>query len=126
MAVALEVSNPAEFAAFESGYVLGAWGVWLFLVLGSAICGLAFGVVELTTYKDLALTLPWSPLATSIRRIISGLVHVIVVWSANPSLIALYVEVQDTQDLDRYGTLQSLTPDLWPIGASPRLIYEPA
>ena len=125
MAVALEVSNPAEFAAFESGYVLGAWGMWLFLVLGSAICGLAFGVVEFTTYKDLALTLPWSPLATFIRRIISSLVHAIVVWSANSSLIALYVEVRRIQDLDRHDTLQSPTPDLWPSGAGPRTLYEP-
>ena len=124
MAVAFRVANEADVTAIESGYFLCAWEMLLFLVVGSAACGLAFGVVETTTYKDLIQTLPWSPLAALIMMIISGLVHAIGTWSISASVIALYSEAHSVRYSDWQESSPPLTPDLWPTGATPRILYE--
>ena len=124
MAIALKMATQTEIAAFESGHFLSVWPVWVFLVSAAATCGFGFGVVEVTRYKDLLLTLPWSPLTAFTRKVLSHIVHAIAAWTAGASIMALCAVVQIAQNFDRHDPSPLLTPDLWPSGSSPLIIYD--
>ena len=98
--------------------------MYLFLGLGSVILGLGFGVVEATKFRDLLLALPWSPIAVFIRRVLSRIIHAIVAWTASASVIALFVVVRIARNLDRQDNPHLLTPDPWPSGSGPLIIYD--
>ena len=124
MAIALKMATQTEIAAFESGHFLSAWPMWVFLVSAAAICGLGFGMVEVTRYKDLLLTLPWSPLDAFTRKVLSRIVRAIAAWTASASIMALCAVVQIAQNFDRHDPSPLFTPDPWPSGSSPIIIYD--
>ena len=124
MAVAFSVAGPSDIGAFETGSIPGAWGMYLFLVATAVIFGVGFGVADVTTYRDLILTLPWSPIAIFTRRILTHLVRAITRWSASASVIALYVECQIAQSLDKQVVPLPLTHDSWPSGSPPLIVYD--
>ena len=127
MAIALSVTIPSEIEAISEGRIFGAWGFWLFLLCGAAALGVCAGVVETTRFRDLYLTLPRLPWAAFIKSMLSRIIRAIATLTliAIVSLIAVVVVVSFTQHRESREPSSPLTPDLWPTGATPRLIYEP-
>ena len=126
MAIALSVTSPSEMKAISEGQIFGSLGFWLFLLGGAGVLGVCAGVVETTRFRDLYLTLPRLPWAAFIKLMLSRIIRAIATLTliAIVSLIAVVV-VSFTQLRESREPSSPLTPDLWPTGASPRLIYEP-
>ena len=125
MVLALLFTTPADLAAIADGKLPE---FWVFLLVSSALIGFGAGVLDTTKRADLVATLPHSPIATLITRTVSHLVRTVVALALNSPAAPLVVVARVSQ---RFNPLTSLllpllTPDLWPTGATPRLIYEPA
>ena len=125
MMLALLFTTPADLAAIADGKLPE---FWVFLLVSSALIGFGAGVLDTTKRADLVATLPHSPIATLITRTVSHLVRTVVALALNSPAAPLVVGARVSQ---RFNPLTSLllpllTPDLWPTGATPRLIYEPA
>ena len=129
MALALPFTTQAELTAIAEGDLSACWQIWAILLLGAALVGFGAGVVETTRFEDLAVTMPESALAAHIQNQLSRYFNALVVLMANaPSAVLLSV-IRVSRRFNPFITLRRLpllTPDLWPSGASPRLIYESA
>ena len=125
MLLALPFTTPADLDAIADGKVPG---FWVFLLLGAALSGFGVGVLDTIKHEDLVATLPDSEIATLITRTVSRLVRTIVSLAVNSPAAPLVVVARVSQRFNRFISLRLplLTPDLWPTGASPRVIYEPA
>lgn len=126
MAIALHVATASELAAISVGNVFGAKGFSLFLLIGAAVLGLCAGIAEVTRYRDLALTLPKFPWVALIKALLSRVVRSILSLITSFTPAVLTVKVRVNQSFRTFHTLPLLTPDLWPSGPAPSIIYEPA
>ena len=127
MAALLSITLPAELVAISEGDIGGAWEFWTFLLISAVILGLGAGVVETTGAQAVAQTMPGSPLAAFVRMSLSCLVRLLTSSLQKIlSIIAIVSVVNLSRRRDSPNSSSPLTPDLWPSGASPRLIYEPA
>ena len=125
--LALPFTTPADLDAIAEGDLSACWQFWTILLLGSALSGFGAGVLATTKHEDLVATLPDSPMATLIMRT-ARLIRTVVVLMANAPAAPLVVVARVSQRFNPVISLPLplLTPDLWPSGASPRVIYEPA
>ena len=124
----LPFTTSADLDAIAEGDLSACWQFWAILLLGAVLSGFGAGVVETTRFEDLAVTMPESALAAHIQNQLSCYFNALVVLMANaPSAVLLSV-IRVSRRFNPFITLRLplLTPDLWPSGASPRLIYEPA
>ena len=126
MALALSVTTQAELAAIAEGDLLAFWQFWAILLAGAALSGFGAGVVETTRIEDLAVTIPETPQAAFIESYPSRHLASIAALMANSPAAVLTVAARAAQRFRTLNPLPLLTPDLWPTGASPRTIYEPA
>ena len=125
MLLALPFTTPADLDPIVDGKVPG---FWLFLLLGAALGGFGAGVLDTIKHEDLVATLPDSEIATLITRTVSHIVRTVVALAVNCLAAPLVVVARVSQRFNPFISLRLplLTPDLWPTGATPRLIYEPA
>ena len=123
MVLALLFTTPVDLAAIADGKFSGFWG---FLLAAAVLSGFVAGVLDTTKHEDLVATLPDSQIATLITRTVSRLVRTVVALAVNSPAAPLVVVPQISQRLRTLISRPILTPDLWPTGASPRLIYETA
>ena len=126
MAMALSVTTQAELAIIADGNVTGFWQFWAFLLAGAVLSGFGAGVVEATRFEDLKATVPETRPAAFIQNQLSCHVESLVAHLVNAPAAALTVVARISQRLRTLISLPLLTPDLWPTGASPRIIYESA
>ena len=122
--LALPFTTPADLVAIAEGDLSACWQLWAILLLGAALSGFGAGVLETTKHEDLLATLPDSEISTLITRTVSRLVRTVVAFAVNCPAVPLGVVARPFISLP-LPLLPLLTPDLWPSGASPRLIYEP-
>ena len=126
--LALPFTTPADLVAIAEGDLSACWQLWAILLLGAALSGFGAGVLETTKHEDLLATLPDSEISTLITRAVSRLVRTVVALAVNCPAAPLVVVARVSQKFNPFISLRLplLTPDLWPTGPSPRLIYEPA
>ena len=122
--MALCVAVPAEIEAVSVGNPLDAKGFCIFLIIGSVVLGALVGTVDTTGTRCIAETLPRSPLAISIKSLLSRLVRTMISWWAYASAIVLRAGASISRILVERHRFPLSTADLWPTGDSPRLIYE--
>ena len=124
MLLALPFTTPADIAAIADGNVTG---FWVFLLVFSALSGFVVGVLDTTKRGDWVATLPHSQIAALITRMVFRLVRMAVALALNAPAAALVVVVRISQRFNPFISIRLplFTPDLWPTGATPRLIYEP-
>ena len=126
IAIALHVATSSELAAISVGNVFGAKGFSLFLLIGAAVLGLCAGIAEVARYRDLVLTLPKFPWVALIKALLSQAVRSILSLITRFTPTVLTVRIRVTQSFRTFHTLPTLTPDVWPSGPAPRVLYEPA
>ena len=124
MTVALGAADPAELEALSAGNWLSVKGICAFLLIGSAVFGACAGIVETTGTRCIAETLPGSPLAISIKSLLSRLVRTMSSWWTYAFVTVLRAEASISRILVERHRLPLPTADLWPAGDSPRLVYE--
>ena len=125
MALALPFTTQAELTAIAEGDLSACWQFWAFLLAGAVLSGFGAGVVETTRFEDLKATVPETRPAAFIQNQLSSHVESLVAHLVNAPAAALTVVARISQRLRTLISLPLLTPDLWPTGATPRLIYEP-
>ena len=124
MAIGLYVATSSELAAISDGNIVNVWGLSLFLLVGAATLGLCAGIAEVTRYRDLFLTLPKLPWAALIKRLLSRVVRTILALQSFFSAALLTISFCVIRSFRMFYTLPPLTPDLWPSGPAPRILYE--
>ena len=126
--LALPFTTPADLVAIAEGDLSACWQVWATLLVFSTLSGFVAGVLETTRRVDLVATLPDSEISSLITRTVSCLVRRVVALAVNSPAAPLVVVARVSQKFNPFISLRLplLTPDLWPTGPSPRLIYEPA
>ena len=128
MAVFLSNLLPGELAAIANGEITGeTWWFWTFLAIFAIILGLGTGLAEDTGTKALVQTMAVSPVASLIREAFSSVAEMLSPSMAN--VLSVLVLVNSSQflrrhDSDDFSSPLTLTPDLWPTGATPRIVYE--
>ena len=127
MMFAARFTTQVDLAAIADGDISASWELLVSLIVFSALIGFGAGVVDTTKFEDLVATLPDSPMATLIMRS-ARLIRTVVVLMANAPAAPLVVVARVSQRYNPFISLRLplLSPDLWPTGASPRLIYESA
>ena len=120
--MALCAAAPAEIEAISVGNPLGARSFCLFILISTVV----FGAVETTTTCTRAIieTLPGSPLAISVRLLLTRLAGEMLSWCARVATILLRAGTCVARSPFGLHRLPLPTADLWPAGDSPRLIYE--
>lgn len=126
MAIALYVATSGERDAISDGNVFGALGFSTFLLIGAATLGLCAGIAEGTRYRDLVLTLPRLPWAGPIKAFITRMVRTIRALQTIFSAALIKISIRVIPSFRTFYVLPPLTPDLWPSGPAPRILYEPA
>ena len=123
----LPFTTSADLDAIAEGDLSACWQLWAILLLGTALSGFGAGVLDTIRREDLVATLPDSEMASLIKRISSRIIGTVVALAVNSPAAPLVVVARVSQRFNPFISLRLplLTPDLWPSGATPRLIYEP-
>lgn len=124
MRMAAGAAVPEEIEAISTGNPLAAKGFCLSLLIGATIFGALAGAVDTTGTRCIAETLPDSPLAITIKALLSRLIYTMTSWWAYASVIALRAGASASRILIESHRLPLPTADLWPAGNGPRLVYE--
>ncbi|GEM_PF-2453956 len=124
--MALCAAAPAEIEAISVGNPLGARSFCLFLLVSTIIFGTFVGAVDTSTTCTRAIieTLPGSPLAISIKLLLTRLAGEMLSWCARVATILLRAGTCVARSPVGLHRLPLPTADLWPAGDSPRLLYE--
>lgn len=128
MAVALHVATPNDIARIGSGNFGASWQMIRILLAGSALLGLAFGVMEARTVYEIISTLSLYSWAAHAQKLISRL----SIWLRNVlanGRVSPFVGL--TSAIERFDISFEplpavLTPDCWPTGTTPLIHYEDA
>ena len=127
MVFSLYIATPSEIQAFENGDLSGSWPLILSFLTWSVLLGLSYGVVETAHFDEAFSALSQSPWAAHMRDLASRIVTSLFYFATNYLVLCL---VGVTRVAERRYTCQPLlpllTPDCWPTGTTPRLVYESA
>lgn len=124
MGMALFAAAPAEIEAISAGNPLAAKEFCIFLLIGAAVFGALAGAVDTTGTRCIAETLPGSPLATTIKALLSRLICTMTSWWTYATITVLRAGASASLILIESHRLPLPTADLWPAGDGPRLVYE--
>ena len=126
MGMALCAAAPAEIEAISVGNPLGARSFCIFLLISTVVFGAVVGAVDTTTTcaRSIIETLPGSPLAISIRLLLTRLAGEMLSWWSRVATILLRAGTCVARSPVGRHRLPLPTADLWPAGDSPRLVYE--